>query len=75
MGEHRNSLLMNLVAGIGFLLLVAMSIYTATEKVWPAISGMRATDATDVAAAAAPVRLRKLLRFDFGIVMSSQRKT
>lgn len=37
MGEHRNGLFMNLAAGAGLLLLVAMAWYTASQKVWPAI--------------------------------------
>lgn len=37
MGEHRNGPLINLFAVAGFLLLVVMAWYTATEKVWPAI--------------------------------------
>lgn len=40
MGEHRNGPLMNAAAGIGLLLLVGISIYTATEKVWPALRGL-----------------------------------
>lgn len=40
MGEHRNGPLMNLAAGIGLLLLIGISIYTAMEKVWPALRGM-----------------------------------
>lgn len=39
MGEHRNGPLINVAAGAGLLLLVGMSIYTATEKVWPALRG------------------------------------
>ncbi len=38
MGPERNSLGTNLAAGIGFLLLLALAGYTASEKVWPAIS-------------------------------------
>lgn len=38
MGEHRNGPLINVAAGIGLLLLVGMSIYTAIEKVWPALN-------------------------------------
>ena len=37
MGEQRNGPLMNLAAGVGLLLLVAMAWYTASQKVWPAI--------------------------------------
>lgn len=37
MGEHRNGPLMNGFAGTGLLLLLGMSIYTATEKVWPVL--------------------------------------
>jgi NRAMP (natural resistance-associated macrophage protein)-like metal ion transporter len=39
MGERRNGIWMNLAAGSGLVVLIAMSIYTAVEKVWPAISG------------------------------------
>lgn len=39
MGERRNGFWMNLAAGAGLLLLVAMSFYTAIEKVWPALRG------------------------------------
>ena len=39
MGEHRNGPVINIAAGAGLLLLVGMSIYTAAEKVWPALSG------------------------------------
>jgi len=37
MGDDRNGLLTNLAAGLGFLMLLAMSWYTATAKVWPQI--------------------------------------
>ena len=37
MGEDTNSLLVNVVGGIGLLLLLAMAWYTAADKVWPAI--------------------------------------
>ena len=37
MGEHRNGPLMNVFAGTGLLLLLGMSTYTATEKVWPVL--------------------------------------
>ena len=37
MGEDTNSLLVNVVGGIGLLLLLAMAWYTAAYKVWPAI--------------------------------------
>lgn len=37
MGEYRNGPLMNLAAGVGLLLLVAMAWYTAVAKVWPAV--------------------------------------
>jgi Mn2+/Fe2+ NRAMP family transporter len=40
MGEHRNGPLLNLAAGAGLVLLTAMAWYTATFKVWPAISAM-----------------------------------
>ena len=39
MGEDTNSLLVNVVGGIGLLLLLAMAWYTAAYKVWPAIVG------------------------------------
>ena len=39
MGTMRNGLWLNLTAGLGLLLLVAMSWYVATEKVWPALQG------------------------------------
>ncbi len=39
MGEDTNSLLVNVVGGIGLLLLLAMAWYTAADKVWPAIVG------------------------------------
>ena len=37
MGEHRNGVFVNLLAGFGLVLLLGMSLYTATEKVLPAI--------------------------------------
>ena len=37
MGEDRNSPVMNLVAGLGFVMLLAMAWYTATAKVWPKV--------------------------------------
>jgi len=37
MGEHRNRLPVNLVAGLGLVLLVLISWYIATTKVWPAL--------------------------------------
>ncbi len=37
MGEHRNHLRTNVVAGLGLLLLVLTSWYIATTKVWPAL--------------------------------------
>ncbi len=40
MGDRCNSLWMNLAAGTGLLLLVGMSIYTASEKVFPAVAKM-----------------------------------
>ncbi len=39
MGERRNGICMNIAAGSGLVVLIGMSIYTAVEKVWPAISG------------------------------------
>lgn len=38
MGEHRNGPLMNFAAGASLLLLIGVSVYTAVEKVWPALS-------------------------------------
>ena len=37
MGDRRNGVLLNLAGGAGLLLLLAMSAYTAIEKVIPAI--------------------------------------
>ncbi|WP_149498367.1 Nramp family divalent metal transporter [Roseiconus lacunae] len=39
MGSHRNGWGLNVTGGIGFLILLAMSIYTLTEKVLPAVTG------------------------------------
>lgn len=39
MGEHRNGPVVNFLAGVGFLLLLAMAWYTATHKVWPTVTG------------------------------------
>ena len=39
MGDDTNSLLVNVVGGIGLLLLFAMAWYTAAHKVWPALVG------------------------------------
>ena len=39
MGDDTNSLLVNVVGGIGLVLLLAMAWYTAAYKVWPAIVG------------------------------------
>ncbi|MFK7778264.1 MAG: Nramp family divalent metal transporter [Gimesia sp.] len=41
MGEYRNGVLMNIFAGIGFLLLLGMAWYIATQKVIPEIQEMR----------------------------------
>lgn len=41
MGEHRNGAIMNILAGIGFLLLLGMAWYIATQKVIPQIQKMR----------------------------------
>lgn len=41
MGEYRNGVLMNIFAGIGFVLLLGMAWYIATEKVLPEIQKMR----------------------------------
>jgi len=38
MGEHRNGLATNVLALIGFLLLLAIAWYVASNKVWPEIS-------------------------------------
>ena len=38
MSEDRNTPTMNAVAGIGFLMLLAMAWYTATAKVWPKVN-------------------------------------
>ena len=38
MSEDRNTPTMNAVAGIGFLMLLAMAGYTATAKVWPKVN-------------------------------------
>ncbi|MFV2070913.1 MAG: divalent metal cation transporter, partial [Pirellulales bacterium] len=37
MGDDRNPMALNLVAGAGLLMLMAMALYTATQKVWPAV--------------------------------------
>ena len=39
MGEHVNGVWTNVLAGGGFLLLLAMAAYTAFGKVWPAVRG------------------------------------
>ena len=39
MGENRNGLMINILAGVGFLMLLAMGWYVASAKVWPAIQG------------------------------------
>ncbi len=46
MGEHRNGILMNIFAGIGFVLLLGMAWYIATEKVLPQIQEMRGQETT-----------------------------
>ena len=38
MGEDTNSLLVNVVGGIGLVLLLAMAWYTAAHKVWPFVA-------------------------------------
>ena len=38
MGEQCNGLVTNCIAGLGFILLLGMAYYLATEKVWPFIS-------------------------------------
>lgn len=45
MGEYRNGVLMNIFAGIGFLLLLGMAWYIATQKVIPEIQKMRGQSA------------------------------
>ncbi|MBI07826.1 MAG: hypothetical protein CMI30_00580 [Opitutae bacterium] len=37
MGEDKNTPAMNLLAGLGFVMLLAMAYYTATAKVWPKV--------------------------------------
>jgi len=39
MGDHCNGRWMNAIGGIGFVTLLAMATYTATNKVWPEVSG------------------------------------
>ncbi|MBT4865302.1 MAG: divalent metal cation transporter [Planctomycetaceae bacterium] len=41
MGEDRTEPVINVFAGLGFVILVAMSWYTASEKVWPKIEEWR----------------------------------
>ena len=41
MGEHRNGIVMNILASIGFVLLLGMAWYIASEKVLPQIQKMR----------------------------------
>lgn len=41
MGEYRNGVVMNIFASIGFVLLLGMAWYIATEKVIPQIQKMR----------------------------------
>lgn len=38
MGEHRNTPLLNALAAIGFVLLLGMAWYIATQQVWPTVS-------------------------------------
>ncbi|MCH7988115.1 MAG: hypothetical protein IID46_03075 [Planctomycetes bacterium] len=38
MGKDKNGPVINVLAGAGFLLLLAMAYYTATEKVLPAVT-------------------------------------
>lgn len=45
MGEHRNGPFLNLLAGAGFVLLLGMAWYIATEKVLPQIQKMRGESA------------------------------
>ncbi len=45
MGEYRNGIVMNIFAGIGFLLLLGMAWYIATQKVLPQIQKMRSESA------------------------------
>jgi len=39
MGQDRNGRGTNILAGLGFLLLLAIAIFVATQKVWPKVSG------------------------------------
>jgi len=39
MGDHCNGRWMNAIGGVGFITLLAMATYTATNKVWPEVSG------------------------------------
>ncbi|MCC9604002.1 Nramp family divalent metal transporter [Stieleria sp. JC731] len=39
MGEYRNGWMLNTLAVPGFIVLVGISFYTLTQKVWPAIAG------------------------------------
>jgi len=45
MGDYRNGPVINLFAGIGFVLLLGMAWYIATEKVIPQINSMRSESA------------------------------
>lgn len=40
MGKNCNGWLLNTIGAIGFVTLLAMATYTATSKVWPAVSGL-----------------------------------
>lgn len=39
MGEHRNGIITNIAAGLGFLILVVIAVNVASNKVWPAVVG------------------------------------
>jgi manganese transport protein len=45
MGEHRNSPLLNALAAVGFILLLGMAWYIATQQVWPKLSSWIAGEA------------------------------
>jgi manganese transport protein len=57
MGEHRNGPVMNLLAGIGFLLLLGMAWYIATQKVIPDIQKMRGEPAAAIQVEPAEMKL------------------
>ncbi|MCA9016018.1 MAG: Nramp family divalent metal transporter [Planctomycetaceae bacterium] len=57
MGEHRNGPVMNILAGIGFLLLLGMAWYIATQKVIPEIQKMRGQTAAAIQIEPAEMKL------------------